>query len=601
MRRIFVRFASALAIVGLVASPAFAGKSPTEINAEIDANFADNKQGLITEAVLRATLKDIAAAQTSLYYLVSTCAANQWVNGFAVTGAPTCTRPSFSNLSGSISAGQMIAPGVGTLGGVYSSSAGSNQFATGIDTTGAVAYAQPSFSNLSGTIGAAQLIAPGASTFGAVKSSSSPANQFANGINTSGVVTYAQPAFSNLSGSIAASQLIAPGASTLGGVKSSSAPSNQFATGIDTSGGVTYAQPTFSNLSGSIVAAQLPAFAGGACTTTAGSVVISCATLLATANTWSAAQTITGTGSGGVFAPFFNVNVSESYTAGAGFFIGSSYSCQRTGGTGYRECIHLEQSATNAAVGEPIVGFTSIGHLKSTSSGQAFGINGYAWVDSTAATTAEASGGEFNVDVRAATITRKTGVQIVDVATSVGVGSTYDAATWIGAQTGAAGFGKGLEFSFGGGAAPVKSTGSIISGSGFTVVNGIDFSALGFTGALIKSSNASIDGQGNVIAPTFISVGTVPTITGSGTCTLGTVVGGKTAGRFPVTAGCAIGQTYTVTLSASFNGWNCRFNDRTTSGVVFQQTSDSATTAVLTVRSVAVANSDIIDFVCTGY
>lgn len=243
MRRIFVRFASALAIVGLVASPAFAGKSPTEINAEIDANFADNKQGLITEAVLRATLKDIAAAQTSLYYLVSTCAANQWVNGFSVTGAPTCTRPSFSNLSGSISAGQMIAPGVGTLGGVYSSSAGSNQFATGIDTTGAVAYAQPSFSNLSGTIGAAQLIAPGASTFGAVKSSSAPANQFANGINTSGVVTYAQPAFSNLSGSIAASQLIAPGASTFGAVKSSSAPTNQFANGIDTTGAVTYARP----------------------------------------------------------------------------------------------------------------------------------------------------------------------------------------------------------------------------------------------------------------------------------------------------------------------------------------------------------------------
>lgn len=596
------RFALLLAAALLAALPAAATqKTPAQLSTQVQSNFPDNKIGAITPKILRDTTQDIVDSFAPLSSLVITCPSSQWIQSIATGGVSTCAQIGFTNLSGSISPTQIPYPSLTSIGGVQAIAAVSQRFMTSINTSGVPILAQPAFSDLSGTIAASQLIAPGASTFGAVKSSSAGANQFATGINTSGVVTYAQPAFSNLSGSIAASQLIAPGASTLGGVKSSSAPSNQFATGIDTSGGVTYAQPTFSNLSGSIVAAQLPAFAGGACTTTAGSVVISCATLLATANTWSAAQTITGTGSGGVFAPFFNVNVSESYTAGAGFFIGSSYSCQRTGGTGYRECIHLEQSATNAAVGEPIVGFTSIGHLKSTSSGQAFGINGYAWVDSTAATTAEASGGEFNVDVRAATITRKTGVQIVDVATSVGVGSTYDAATWIGAQTGAAGFGKGLEFSFGGGAAPVKSTGSIISGSGFTVVNGIDFSALGFTGALIKSSNASIDGQGNVIAPTFISVGTAPTITGSGSCTLGTVTGGKTSGRFPASAICATGQTYTITLPSTFNGWNCRLNDRTTSGVVFQQTSDSATTAVLTVRSVAVANSDIIDFVCTGY
>lgn len=200
MRRSFVRFASAFALLGALVSPVAASKSPTEIATEIDTSLADNKQGLITEALLRTVLKDIAAAQTSLYYLVTTCATNQWVSGFASTGAPNCTRPAFSNISGSIQPGQMIAPGVGTLGGVYSSSAGSNQFATGIDVTGTVTYAQPSFSNLSGTIAAAQLIAPGASTFGAVKSSSAPTNQFATGINTSGVVTYAQPAIANISG-----------------------------------------------------------------------------------------------------------------------------------------------------------------------------------------------------------------------------------------------------------------------------------------------------------------------------------------------------------------------------------------------------------------
>ena len=84
------------------------------------------------------------------------------------------------------------------LGGVKSSSAPANQFATGLDTTGAISYAQPSFSNLSGTIGASQLIGPGPSTFGAVKSSAAPANQFATGIDTSGVVSYARPTGSDV-------------------------------------------------------------------------------------------------------------------------------------------------------------------------------------------------------------------------------------------------------------------------------------------------------------------------------------------------------------------------------------------------------------------
>lgn len=66
--------------------------------------------------------------------------------------------------------------------------------------SGGFLCSQPSFSNISGTISASQLIAPGASTFGAVKSSAAPSNQYATGINTSGVVTYAQPAISGISG-----------------------------------------------------------------------------------------------------------------------------------------------------------------------------------------------------------------------------------------------------------------------------------------------------------------------------------------------------------------------------------------------------------------
>lgn len=62
-----------------------------------------------------------------------------------------------------------------------------------LNTDGTWTLRQPAFSDLSGTISASQLIAPGSTTFGAVKSSAAGASQFATGINTSGVVTYAQP------------------------------------------------------------------------------------------------------------------------------------------------------------------------------------------------------------------------------------------------------------------------------------------------------------------------------------------------------------------------------------------------------------------------
>lgn len=398
--------------------------------------------------------------------------------------------------------------------------------------------------------------------------------------------------FSRLSGSISAAQLIAPGASTFGAVKSSAAPSNQYATGINTSGVVTYAQPAFTNLSGSLAGSQLPAFTGGDCTTSAGSVVISCATLKAANSTWSGANTWTNSNTWS-FTDAQNIGPGNFYTP---WFFSHTLSA---GATGYRNSVVAQIQTGVSVAGDFIVPLMGLAHL-TAGSGNAFGSNSYVWVDAAAASTARASGGEFNTDIRR-NITDKTGVQIVDVSTSTGTASGRDAGVWVATQTGGAGYKNGLEFSFDGGAAPVRSAGSLITGSGYTVTNGIDFSGVGFTGALIKSSNASIDGQGNVIAPTFISVGTAPTITGSGSCTLGTVTGGKTSGRFQASAICATGQTYTITLPSTFNGWNCRLNDRTTSGVVFQQTSDSATTAVLTVRSVAVANSDVIDFVCTGY
>lgn len=371
---------------------------------------------------------------------------------------------------------------------------------------------------------------------------------------------------------VSPSQIPTPTASTLGGVKSSTAPTNQFASGIDTTGAVNYS--------------QLPAFVGGDCTTTLGSLSISCATFRAASNTWSNTNTWAYTDTNNVgsltfFTPWF---FSHTLSAGA---------------TGSRNSVVAQIATSVTTAGEFIVPLMGLSRI-TAGSGNAFGSNSYVWIDAAAASTVRASGGEFNTDVRR-NITDKTGIQIVDVSTSTGTASGRDAGVWVAAQTGGAGYKNGLEFSFDGGAAPVRSAGSLITGSGYTVTNGIDFSGVGFTGALIKSSNASIDSQGNFIGPTFISVGTVPTIAGSGTCTLGTPVGGKTVGKFTTTANCATGQTYTITLPSSFNGWNCMLNDRTTSGVVFQQTSDSTTTAVITVRSVAVVSGDVINYSCQGY
>lgn len=228
------------------------------------------------------------------------------------------------------------------------------------------------------------------------------------------------------------------------------------------------------------------------------SVTNTAAQLFGAANTWTAAQTISATGTGVSYAPFWNVNLSETYAAGTNFFIGSSYSCQRTGGTGYRECIHIEQSATNASVGEPVVGLNGIGHLKSTSSGSVFGLNGYAWVDSTAASTAEATGLEANTDIRSATITRKTGLQIVDVSTSVGVGSAIDAGLWLATVTGGAGYKYGIEFSASGGTFPVKAAGSLFKTGAGTVTKGLDWTATTFTGNIIDVPRMSLDPNGQL-------------------------------------------------------------------------------------------------------
>ena len=150
--------------------------------------------------------------------------------------------------------------------------------------------------------------------------------------------------------------------------------------------------------------------------------------------------------------------------------------------------------------------------------------------------------------------------------------------------------------------AGTRDVGVVIECTGFVIttacIRGTGFSINGSGAASVASLASASTLKGTAI----ISTGSAPTITGSGACTLSAQVGGATAGKFTATAACATGQTYTISaMPAAPNGYVCDAGDRTTSGVVFQQTSDSTTTAVFTIRTTSVANNDIIQFKCQGY
>jgi hypothetical protein len=79
-------------------------------------------------------------------------------------------------------------------------------------------------------------------------------------------------------------------------------------------------------------------------------------------------------------------------------------------------------------------------------SGQYFGSNPYVKATSAAASTTQVVGEEINTDVENASVARKVGLQIVDVAASTGTSSGPNAGLLFVRQAGAAGFGTGIQF-----------------------------------------------------------------------------------------------------------------------------------------------------------
>lgn len=189
-----------------------------------------------------------------------------------------------------------------------------HKWVASIDGTGTPQLVQPSFSDLSGTLTAAQLPLPTATTLGGVQSDGGAAHQFVTGISTSGVPTKAQPAFTDISGSVAAAQLPNPAGSTLGGVKSLAAATHQFLTAIGTDGTPTQAQPAFGDLSGAATVAQGgTGLTGG---TSGGLVAFTASGALASSVLLPANAIVLGGGSGATPAPLGSLGTTTTVLKG---------------------------------------------------------------------------------------------------------------------------------------------------------------------------------------------------------------------------------------------------------------------------------------------
>lgn len=141
--------------------------------------------------------------------------------------------------------------------------------------------------------------------------------------------------------------------------------------------------------------------------------------------------------------------MNENTSPGSGVFGPSHvFVVNRLGGNGNREAVHIEADSSVGQVGDQIVGGLAAGRIVA-GTGTAYGWNPYARVDAIAGSGSQAIGEEVNVDVRR-DVAAKVGVQIVDVATSTGEGTSIDAALLLSRQTGARGFQTGIQFGYNG-------------------------------------------------------------------------------------------------------------------------------------------------------
>lgn len=134
---------------------------------------------------------------------------------------------------------------------------------------------------------------------------------------------------------------------------------------------------------------------------------------------------------------------------------------------------------------------------------------------------------------------------------------------------------------------------------------GYDGSNVAHTSSLFTDSNGNYNivpasGGGVKLAAAPIGSGTVAGLTGTGACaSIAFQVGGSWAGKAQCT-GSTGASTLTITFAVTApNGYVCDVQDETTRANLFQQTSHTNTTCVLTVTSVT--NNDVFVFTATAF
>jgi hypothetical protein len=183
--------------------------------------------------------------------------------------------------------------------------------------------------------------------------------------------------------------------------------------------------------------------------------------------------------------PALQFNINEALTTGGGFYDPIVVNHRRDGGTGHRQAFTAQITTSGATASEFLVGSAGFGFLDS-GSGEVFGGNTYSRTLAPVAATASCVSFEADTDVYA-TIARKNGIQIVDVATSVADGTLYSAGLYIAKQVGALGYRNGIVFGDDVYPNMGPASGALIrvAPNSGTVVRGIDFRTATFSGAAL--------------------------------------------------------------------------------------------------------------------
>jgi hypothetical protein len=163
--------------------------------------------GLSMPAIFTVTNSPVTGTGTLTATLATETANTVWSG--PNTGAASA--PTFRALVGA----DLPNPSSSTLGGVESFAAVSSQWIRQISTSGVPTASQPAFTDISGSVAAGQLPNPTASTLGGIESLAAVTSKWINTISTSGVPSATQPAFSDISGSVTSGQLPTSGNNTI--------------------------------------------------------------------------------------------------------------------------------------------------------------------------------------------------------------------------------------------------------------------------------------------------------------------------------------------------------------------------------------------------